>query len=321
MKKSTRNAIIVALVLCFAGIIICGLVLIAVKFDFSAFNTAKYQEKVHDIGEEFENIVIETDVSDVTFILSDSTESAVECFERENRKHSVYVKDGTLYIKETERRWYDNIGIFFGRDESITLRLSKTEFEKLSIETDTGDVNISENFVFDNIDIESDTGDIKVFAKAEKISVSTDTGDIFAEKLDVNSLSVDTDTGNINIYNANIAGKLGVETDTGKIHIADVSADNMSVESDTGDVLLEHTEVLGKLNVISDTGDVHFALSDADTIYVRTSTGDVTGTLLSEKIFTTHTSTGDVRVPNSRFGGACEIKTSTGDIEIGIENY
>ena len=257
----------------------------------------------------------------MTFILSDSTESAVECFERENRKHSVYVKDGTLYIKETERRWYDNIGIFFGRDESITLRLSKTEFEKLSIETDTGDVNISENFVFDNIDIESDTGDIKVFAKAEKISVSTDTGDIFAEKLDVNSLSVDTDTGNINIYNANIEGKLGVETDTGKIHIADVSADNMSVESDTGDVLLEHTEVLGKLNVISDTGDVHFARSDADTIYVRTSTGDVTGTLLSEKIFTTHTSTGDVRVPNSRSGGACEIKTSTGDIEIEIENY
>ena len=52
---------------------------------------------------------------------------------------------------------------------------------------------------------------------------------------------------------------------------------------------------------------------------VNTSTGDVNGTLLSEKIFITDTSTGRVSVPKTTSGGKCEITTSTGDINIGIK--
>lgn len=48
------------------------------------------------------------------------------------------------------------------------------------------------------------------------------------------------------------------------------------------------------------------------------STGDVTGTLLSEKVFITETGTGSVNVPKTVTGGKCEIKTSTGDIQIEI---
>ena len=66
------------------------------------------------------------------------------------------------------------------------------------------------------------------------------------------------------------------------------------------------------------TGDITFDGCDADTIKVKTSTGDVSGTLLTEKIFFTETSTGDIHVPKSMTGGACEITTDTGDIEISI---
>ena len=52
--------------------------------------------------------------------------------------------------------------------------------------------------------------------------------------------------------------------------------------------------------------------------YAVQTTGDVTGTLLTEKTFSTDTSTGDVSVPNPSSGGKCEIKTSTGDITISI---
>lgn len=324
MKKNTKNLIIIASILCAVGIFACIVGIFAVGFDFSKLNTSQYEERVYEINEDFENIVIDVSVADVNFIPCDGVNKGVKSYERENRDHIVYVKDGTLYINEREKEWYDHIEFSFfiiGKRETIDVYLPDNKYNSLDVETNTGDISIPEYFAFDNVEIESDTGDVRVLAKAENISVSTDTGDVFAEKLEVNDLSIETDTGRINIYNANVKGRLEAETDTGKMHMANVNAAGISVESNTGDVLLEHTEVLGKLNVISDTGDVHFALSDADTIYVRTSTGDVTGTLLSEKIFTTHTSTGDVRVPNSRFGGACEIKTSTGDIEIGIENY
>ena len=54
-------------------------------------------------------------------------------------------------------------------------------------------------------------------------------------------------------------------------------------------------------------------------IMVKTSTGNVKGTLLSDKIFVTDTSTGRVSVPKTTSGGKCEITTSTGDIEIELE--
>ncbi len=321
MKK---NTIIIASILCAVGLFGCIVGVFAMGFDFSQLNTAKYEERIYEINEDFENIVIDASVADVNFLLCDCLNATVKNYERGNRDYSVYVKNGTLYIKENEKEWYDYIEFSFfaiGKKETIDVYLPFNKYNDLSVDIDTGDVNIPEYFVFDKIDIESDTGDIRVFAKAENISLSADTGDILVEKFEVNNLNVETDTGSINIYNVNAKERLIVETDTGKVHIGDVNTDSLSVESNTGDVLFEHTKVLGKLTVISDTGDVHFALSDAGTIYVRTSTGDVTGTLLSEKIFTTNTATGRVRVPNSRSGGTCEIKTSTGDIEIEIENY
>ena len=325
MKKSTKNLIIIASIFCIVGLAVCVVGVFAMGFDFTKLNTGEYEERTYEINEDFENIVIDASVADVNFILCDNVNATVKNYERTDRLYYVYVKDETLYIKENkDAKWYETIRFSFftiGKDETIDVYLPHTEYKNISVDTDTGDVRIPAEFTFDGIETETDTGDIQVFAKAENISLASDTGDILAENLVAKNLSVETDTGKINVYNANIEDRLEVETDTGKVHIGDVHTGSISAESNTGDILFEHTEVSGKLNVISDTGDIHFALSDADTIYVRTSTGDVTGTLLSEKIFTTHTSTGKVRVPNSRSGGVCEIKTSTGDIEIEIENY
>ena len=73
------------------------------------------------------------------------------------------------------------------------------------------------------------------------------------------------------------------------------------------------------MNLITSTGDVTFRASDAKSIKVETSTGDVTGSLLTGKAFTTKTSTGDINVPSNSGTDTCDIRTSTGDIEITIK--
>ena len=322
MKKST---IIIASLLCVIGLLICIVGIMAIGFDFSKLNTEKYNERIYDVNEDFENIVIDASIADVNFILCDNKNATVKNYERTDRLYYIYVKDETLYIKENKDvKWYENIRFSFfanGNNETIDVYLPDTEYKNISIDIDTGDVRIPAEFTFDGIEVESDTGDIRVFAKAKNISLSADTGDITAEKFDADNMEIETDTGRINIYNVNMKDNLSVETDTGDVHIADVKVGSLNAESNTGDILFEHTEALGRLSVISDTGDVNFSLSDAGSIYVRTSTGDVRGTLLSQKAFTTYTTTGKVRVPNSNSGGSCEIKTSTGDINIKIENY
>lgn len=46
--------------------------------------------------------------------------------------------------------------------------------------------------------------------------------------------------------------------------------------------------------------------------------GNVKGTLLTNKVFITHTDTGRVNVPKTVTGGKCEINTDTGNIKIDI---
>ena len=93
--------------------------------------------------------------------------------------------------------------------------------------------------------------------------------------------------------------------------MTDISCGSILADSNTGDMSFKNVLVSGSLSVESGTGNVGFDNSDADTVCVKTGTGDVTGTLLSEKVFVTKTSTGTVRVPKTVSGGKCEITTST----------
>ncbi|MBQ3486933.1 MAG: AbgT family transporter, partial [Clostridia bacterium] len=44
----------------------------------------------------------------------------------------------------------------------------------------------------------------------------------------------------------------------------------------------------------------------------------ILGTILTDKVFSAHSSTGKVSVPATAAGGRCEAETSTGDIRLSI---
>ena len=66
-------------------------------------------------------------------------------------------------------------------------------------------------------------------------------------------------------------------------------------------------------------GSVTFESSDAEEIFVETDTGNVTGNLLTDKVFITHTDAGRIDVPKTVTGGKCEISTDTGDVKLDIK--
>ena len=70
------------------------------------------------------------------------------------------------------------------------------------------------------------------------------------------------------------------------------------------------------LKINTSTGDVKVVKSDAGEIEIKTSTGDIEASFLTEKVFVTSSSTGDIRVPESYQGGKCKLTTSTGDITV-----
>lgn len=279
MRNSTKIWLIIATSLVALGCIIFSVAMTKNYWDFTKLSTVKYETNTYQINENFSNISMNTDTADILFIPSDDKMCKVVCYEMSDMKHTTTVQNDTLTINVTdEREWYDHIGITLGSPK-ITVYLPKTEYDSLAIKEDTGDIEVPKDFKFGSIDIATSTGDITVSG-------------------------------------VTCEGDLKINVSTGKVNLTDIKCKSLISDGSTGDFSLKNVIATEKFSIERSTGDVKFDDCDATEIWVETDTGDVTGKLLSEKIFITQTSTGDVNVPKSTNGGKCEITTSTGDIHI-----
>lgn len=279
MKKSTKIWLITATSLVALGCIMFSVAMTKIHWDFTKLSTVKYETNTYEVTDDFNSISMLTDTADILFVQSDDKICKVVCYEMSDMKHTTTVQNNTLTINVTdEREWYDHIGITLGSPK-ITVYLPKTEYDSLAIKEDTGDIEVPEVFKFKSIDIATSTGDII-------------------------------------IAGVTCEGDIVINVSTGKANLTDIKCKSFISDGSTGDISLKNVIATEKFSIERSTGDVKFDGCDATEIWVKTDTGDVTGKLLSEKIFITQTSTGDVHVPKSTNGGKCEITTSTGDIYI-----
>ena len=277
MKKSTKIWLITATSLVALGCIMFSVAMTKIHWDFTKLSTVKYETNTYEVTDDFNSISMLTDTADILFVQSDDKICKVVCYEMSDMKHTTTVQNNTLTINVTdEREWYDHIGITLGSPK-ITVYLPKTEYDSLAIKEDTGDIEVPKDFKFGTIDIATSTGDITIAG----VTCEDD---------------------------------IVINVSTGKANLTDIKCKSFISDGSTGDISLKNVIATEKFSIERSTGDVKFDGCDATKIWVETDTGDVTGKLLSEKIFITQTSTGDVHVPKSTNGGKCEITTSTGDI-------
>ena len=122
----------------------------------------KYETNTYEVGKAFSDISMTTDTADIIFALSDDGKCKVECYEKENAKHSVTVENDVLVVR-INKSWYDYIGYDFGSSK-ITVYLPKTEYNALFINESTGNVEIPKDYLFDNVDISLSTRDVNCCA-------------------------------------------------------------------------------------------------------------------------------------------------------------
>lgn len=320
MRTRTKVWLIIAASLVLIGCILFAGVMSKLKWDFTKLSTVKYEMNAYEISEAFDDISINTDTADITFMLSNDENCRVECHAEEREKHLVTVKDHTLVIEATPRdNWYDYIGISFG-ESRITVYLPKTEYASLSINESTGDIEIPKDFIFNGVDIALSTGNVNFCASAsETVKIKTSTGNICVEDISAGALDLSVTTGKVTVSDVSCDGDVTVGVSTGKTYLTDTRCKSIISSGNTGDIYLDNVIATDKFSIERSTGDVKFDASDAAEIFVQTDTGDVTGSLLTDKVFITQTDTGDVDVPKTMDGGRCEIITDTGDIKITIK--
>lgn len=301
MNKTAKNWLIAAVILVASGFLIFIGAMAAINFDFTKLSTWEYETNTYEVDENFNNISIDVNITDVVFEKSNDESCKIVCYEAKQMKHSVSCSNGTLTIGVTDKRnWYDYISITF-ESPKMTVYLPESKYDLVMIEVDTGNIDIPKNFTFNELDLETHTGNIKCTANVSEI------------------MEIESNTGSININSVGSSCNINAKTNTGSLKLEDITCSELTAENDTGDIYLGNVITAERISAITDTGDVNLKSSDAADIFLESDTGDITGTLRSGKIFTAQSSMGDVDVPDSSSGGKCKVTTDTGDIKIELE--
>lgn len=299
--NKTKSLIIIGTALVLVGLIIFLGVMSAINWDFSRLSTNKFQTATFEITDNFENVSITTNTADISFERSTDNKCKVVCYEHQTQPHTVNVQNGTLFVNVTDtRKWYEYIGINFSTPK-ITVYLPQTKYSALLIKESTGDVKIQNGFEF------------------EKVDISLSTGDVYFNGAVSQNVIISLSTGDVTVNGSTCSGDFQVNVTTGDVEVKNLKSKNFSSNGNTGDIKLEDVIIGENMLIKRTTGDVYIQRCDAKNILITTDTGDVKGSLLTEKIFLTHTDTGFVNVPQTTSGGKCEITTDTGDIKISIE--
>ena len=319
MSKAKKIWLLVAAALVLAGLIVFGGVMSILKWDFTKLSTVNFETHEYTVEEEIRDVRLSTRTANVKFCESEGTEVSVVCVDQKKLEHTVMVQDGTLIIQlEDTRRWYDHISIMSGTGE-ITVFLPAGQLGRLTLTASTADVDIPDSFEFESVDISVSTGDVTLGADARRsVKISTNTGDITLDGVSTGSLELSVNTGKILATAVECRGDATISTDTGNVTIQDTTCNSLEIDGDTSKVTLKNVFATEVFDIETDTGAVLLDRCDAAGLYVKTSTGDVRGTLLTDKIFYTDTSTGHISVPRSTSGGICDVTTSTGDIQFEI---
>ena len=319
MKKRTKIWMIVAASLMGAGIILFGVILAMLGWDFSKLSTDRFETNTYVISEAYQDLVIDSLTADVTILPSEDGTTKIVCYEEHRSKHAVFVENGSLTIDlQDERKWYEYIGIHvtFPR---LTVYLPAGEYGKLSVKLSTGDTSISKDLCFASISLSASTGDYFSSASvAGAVQVKLTTGDIRIEGCKVGSLDLDVTTGDITVSDVTCAGKILEDLSTGDSVYTNITCSDFTSDATTGNLKMNHLIATAKITITRSTGDIRFDGCDGGELLIKSTTGDVIGRLLSEKIFIAKASIGDVSVPETTTGGKCKITTDTGDIRISI---
>ena len=315
MKK---GFVIAAVTLIVVGTLLFAAAFFAFGFDFSKMDTAKYETHTYALRDDFESIEIRSDEADILLKRSEDGKLRVDCVEPEKVGHTVFVENGVLKILAADQRaWYDHLTLFAFKNQCVTVYLPPERYDALTIAASTGDVAVPEAFSFGDVQITSDAGDVAFDAATDgSLKIKTNTGDIVMHAVQADTIDLSVSTGRIDSQNTECKKALSVRVSTGESYLTDVVCESLISTGSTGGLTLKNVVATDIFNIERNTGDVRFENCDAGQITVTTSTGDVTGTLRSEKVFFTQTSTGEINVPNTISGGRCTITTSTGDIAV-----
>lgn len=231
-----------------------------------------------DITEPFEDVSIGCVSCDVSFSVGGSDTCIVEYRGPSRMVCTAEVRHGTLVIEEKLARRLSIRNLFGFQDSQLTVFLPAKQYDELTLETVSGDVDLPAGDSFRTMQFTAVSGEVELSGAAG-------------------------------------GGDVTVETVSGDVEIRDADVRRLKVSTTSGEQVVKGVMAEDWAELSSVSGNIELLDSDAERLEISTISGDVHTALQTVKEYVTDTTSGEVSVAKNVPGaGRCAISTVSGDI-------
>ena len=283
----------------------------------------KTVSNTYEITDAFSDIKVDVSSAKVNFYVSEDSSVKVIYEGLKKDAPDASVKDNIFTITQNQnKKWYEYIFSFdWFVSRKFSIYLPSGEYENLNIKLSSGDLTMPKDFTFRSVNVKVSSGSITSSASSKnELNYESSSGKINISDVTAKTMNIKTSSGSVTLSNANISDDINIGVSSGKVVLSDVSGANLDVKTSSGSITLKNTVITNNIKAKVSSGSVYFEDSDAETLDIEVSSGSVSGTLLSSHIFSAHSSSGRVNVPETTEGGLCRINVSSGSINITIKN-
>lgn len=301
MKSSTKALLITGSLLLLAGILMVAVSSLFLSFNVTGEYPFSFSQKEEYLEDSFSDIFIKTTQFDVTIHPSAEDSPRIRYPNSKDFSVSLEIENNTLTLRETDHRiWYRRIFNLAYLSGQVELYLPSDDYQSLSIRSASGDITIEKGFSFDQLTLHAVSGSLDV------------------TMVDADSVDCSTTSGNITLRNTKVTENIKLKTVSGDIEIGTALCNSLSASATSGDIELIALQAEKLLDTKAVSGSIRLSGCDADDIALKTTSGSIRGTILSEKIFEAHSTSGSITLPPDGPGGICKVQTTSGNIHLEI---
>lgn len=315
-----KTVLIIAGILLVVGALLVGAGWVLLQKYPTEMNTVKDSVYEYHVSELPTQINITTIDSRVEIRPTEGDVWKVTCVDKEKLYHTVDLTDGILTVKQIDKRqWYEHIGILGSfQNLSVIVYLPEQVYENLAIHSTSGSIKVKEGFTFSNASLQNTSGSISCASRvAGALNVQNTSGSIRISGSVGGDLTAKNTSGSINV-SGGVNGKLDVRNGSGSVEITNASPASASIKNTSGGIDLINVVCGETCEIINVSGSIELDHCDAASFDLKTTSGGIRGSVLTDKIFDCHSTSGSVHTPGNGNGGTFKARTTSGGIKITI---
>lgn len=199
--------------------------------DYSSTSSKTEEFDITDIS----NIKINNNYANISVSTYTGNKAILE-YSFDNKDTKAYINGDTFYINQ-DITYKNRPFLFFNppaRHGKIELKIPEVYIGSISIESDSGNINLNGNF--ENTYLSADAGSINFVGNSNYIDMQTDAGNVNFVGSAVDGINLKADVGTVNVKLTELeSGKYNIESDVGAINLSLPQEANFSILA-SGDI-------------------------------------------------------------------------------------